>query len=244
MELYLTNISTWYPHKENTSIKNVLYSLSEHPVKWPDLKFVPVMQKRRLTPLAKMTLHVAEEASQNDHDVAIVFSSRHGDLHQTSKLLQELAKDNLLSPTAFGLSVHNAAPSLFSILNNNKQPINAIAAGKDSFFMVLIDAYARLKSGVCNKILVIYSEQDLPDVYSEFADEALLPHSLAMMVTLKPNENTVNQAIKCSFSASSLAPIKNETLPASIMFIDWLSTKANELCLYSSHYSWVFYKNA
>ena len=64
-----------------------------------------------------MALLVANNAvSGIKKDLPIVFSSRHGDLPKTSTLLADLADKNALSPTAFGLSVHNAIPSLFSIL--------------------------------------------------------------------------------------------------------------------------------
>lgn len=166
-------------------------------ISWPKVNFVPAMQRRRLSPFAKMALFTAEHALNSstitsDESIPIVFASRHGDLHKTTELLIDLAKNETLSPTAFGLSVHNAVPSLYSIFKANKQEINAISAGQDSFFMGLVDAYARLKSGRCNQVLFIYSEQVLPEIYQEFNDEVPLDNSVAIVLSLASSTNHCN----------------------------------------------------
>lgn len=235
MKFYLSNINTWCANEQANS---------DSAISWPKLEFVPAMQRRRLSPFAKIALYVAHKTVESDltnqSDIAlpIVFSSRHGDIHKTSILLDNLAHQEMLSPTAFGLSVHNAVPSLYSILNNNKSEINAIAGGKDSFYMAIIDAYARLTTGVCNEVLFIHADQHLPESYDEFKDEQQISHAVAVRISLTETANS--QAISCSFNHSEQEIRKNDTsaLPAALAFSDWFDAKETELDYHSDNYHW------
>jgi hypothetical protein len=144
------------------------------------------MQRRRMTHFTKMVLHSAYQVTpQHSNDkLAAVFSSRHGDFHKTANLLIDIVNKEALSPTGFGLSVHNAAAGLFSIINNNNSAMNAIAAGAESFIYALIDACARLCDGNETMMLVVHSDEVLPDIYSQFADEQQLTHAMALRVRL------------------------------------------------------------
>lgn len=138
----------------------------------PELKQVPAMQRRRLSPFAKLTLHCALGASEPfQGNIPSVFSSRHGDLHKTSKLIADVASEDALSPTHFGLSVHNAVGGLFSIYTGNKAPLSAVSAGEDSFFMGLIDAVSKLYSYGYQRILYVYSDQAVPEQYQKYVQQ-------------------------------------------------------------------------
>ena len=135
----------------------------------PSLKQIPAMQRRRLSRFAKLTMHcVLEVLADEDNEIHCVFSSRHGDLHKTSKLIEDVAATNDLSPTHFGLSVHNAVAGLYSIFANNKQAMTAISAGEDSLLMALVDAYAKLESQNLDQILVVYTDEVVPDKYQAY----------------------------------------------------------------------------
>jgi hypothetical protein len=55
-----------------------------------------------------------------DSDVPLVFASRHGDVARSMDLLGALVSDQPLSPTGFGLSVHNAIAALYSIARGHR----------------------------------------------------------------------------------------------------------------------------
>lgn len=65
-----------------------------------DLNWIPAMQRRRLSPYMKMALHTLHNAKAEHTQVAVNFSSRHGDLPKTAKLLNTLVEQAPLSPTA------------------------------------------------------------------------------------------------------------------------------------------------
>ena len=78
------------------------------------------MQRRRIERLGRMAIQAAcwcQEAEESG--VPLVFASRHGDVARSADLLNSLADDAALSPTAFGLSVHNAVAALYSITRGN-----------------------------------------------------------------------------------------------------------------------------
>lgn len=249
LKLYIESISSWYPgYEDPQSLSDMLAGNIPDQGAWPKLDFVPAMQRRRLSPFAKIALFTAERATaesvtaesstaekvtaeniahQQDAQIDIVFSSRHGDLHKTSELLTALADDQDISPTAFSTSVHNAVPGLYSILKHNKQAINALSSGKDSFFYALVDAYARLKSGRCEKLLVVHADRTLPELYLQYQDEAQIDHAVAMVVSLNPERALFD--IDCNFEAIGdevqvLHRSDNSSgLPAALAFVHWLT---------------------
>lgn len=135
----------------------------------PQLKAIPPMQRRRLSPFAKVTLHCALEASNHfQGDLPCVFSSRHGDLHRTSELIEDVVEGNDLSPTRFGLSVHNAVSGLYSIYTKNHAPISAVSFGDASFLSGLVDAVVKLHAHNLSEILYVYSDLKVPECYAEY----------------------------------------------------------------------------
>ena len=249
MKLYIESFSSWSASEQlETDDKTQVKSST-----WPTLKFVPAMQRRRLSPFAKIALYTAENALSALPDSAeplaasgqlsvskqvdIVFSSRHGDLHKTAELLTDLTADQDISPTAFSTSVHNAVPGLYSILKQNKQAINAISAGKDSFFYAFVDAYARLKSGRSNKLVIVHADRELPELYSQFQDEQQVDHAVAMVVTLAPTERSLS-GIEVNFSAVTAAANQQTpdelSLPAGLCFMHWFNHATNSALQFSS----------
>jgi len=161
----LTTHQDWLAYAQGHKGLNALHEL-------PQLKQIPAMQRRRLSPFAKLALHCALTAADECLEtVPSVFSSRHGDLAKTSKLIEDVAAKEPLSPTNFGLSVHNAVGGLFSIYTGNKAPLTAISAGEDSFFVGLLDALAKLTANDYQQILLVYTEQLVPEMYQPYIEQ-------------------------------------------------------------------------
>lgn len=238
MELRIGYVKEWFPQYEHQSVLQAIDNTEiSHP--WPTLEFVPAMQRRRLSGFAKMALHVANEAtSEVNGSLPIVFSSRHGDLHKTSTLLTDLANSAALSPTAFSLSVHNAIPSLYSILTKNKQSVNAISAEQDSFFMGLIDVYARLKSGVAKDILFIHADERLPETYLGFKDEKQLSHAVAMIVSLPNSDRANEQGLHCKVTMEYQPSVSTEKAPVALSFVQWCQGITSQFQYNSKKYQW------
>lgn len=149
----------------------------------PDVSFLPAMQRRRLSRLARMLFHVAWPLAEGQGPLPLVFASRHGETPRTLAILNELAKGEPLSPTQFSLSVHNAIIGLWSILREDRSEMTAMAAAGDGLEQAMVEASGMLAEGAPAVLLVI-AEELPPDLYTPYIDD--VPFSYALALLLKP----------------------------------------------------------
>jgi 3-oxoacyl-(acyl-carrier-protein) synthase len=144
---------------------------STHDQSLPALEQIPAMQRRRLSPLAKIALSVtmqSVDALKQLQQAAdyIVWASRFGDEQKTLGILKDISLSQTPSPTAFSTSVHNAIAGLYSILCQDATPSTSLSAGEETFSQGFIEACALLQSGAAERVLLVYYDQALPDIYS------------------------------------------------------------------------------
>jgi hypothetical protein len=151
----------------------------------PDVSFLPAMQRRRLSRLARMLFHVAWPLAEGQGPLPMVFASRHGETPRTLNILTELAQDEPLSPTQFSLSVHNAIIGLWSILRADDSEMTAMAATGDGLEQAMVEASGLLAEGAPAVLLVI-AEELPPDLYTPYIDD--VPFSYALALLLKPGK--------------------------------------------------------
>ena len=122
----------------------------------PDLSFVPMMTRRKLSPIARITFALMNECC-GENNVNLVFSSQFGEVDRLEALILQYTDDGEVSPISFGSSVHNAAVGAFSLFRNIKNKYNAISAGKNSLSAGFLDAACEKE-----KTLFCYSDT-IPD---------------------------------------------------------------------------------
>ncbi|AZG74961.1 beta-ketoacyl synthase chain length factor [Shewanella livingstonensis] len=169
----------------------------------PALAHIPAMQRRRFSRLTKMMLTAAHQC-QPDNNCRSIFSSRHGELTRTLGLLNDITLQQALSPMAFSQSVHNTASGIFGIVNNNTTASTSIAAGEQTLTQALIEAYAQLAQSP-QPVLVIFGDDPVPPVYSEFTHEVELP--LALGLYLAPLNHLNHKAHKQTTLSVSDIPL-------------------------------------
>jgi len=130
----------------------------------PDLSFLPQLQRRRLTPLARAAIAVAWDCWQNGDQLPTIFSSTHGETGHCFNILTTLADHLDVSPTQFTFSVHSGIAAMFSILTGNKAPYIAMAPGNDNHSNALLEAYTLMMSQA-GDVLVVFYDQPVPKVY-------------------------------------------------------------------------------
>ena len=135
----------------------------------PKVAAMPAMLRRRAGFLGRMALEVAYECLGQDADVPTVFCSRHGEVARAVGLLGDLARGEPLSPTAFGLAVHNASAGLFSIARADRANHVALAAGPATLEHAAIEACGLLADGA-PMVLLVACDAPLPAVLSGFED--------------------------------------------------------------------------
>jgi hypothetical protein len=124
--------------------KKLINSIGSWPIEDNHLIDLPISMRRRLTPLGRKTLQMLNKCIVNSDNKSIpwVISCRHGDITRRLNLLSSLVQSEMLSPTDFSLSVHNAIIGMYSIASGNKLTHTALAAGIDSFESGLLEAIA------------------------------------------------------------------------------------------------------
>jgi len=147
-----------------------------------DIAFVESLLRRRLSPLAKMALHVAHTCVQERPGVRLVFASRHGELNRTMAMLGDLARSEPLSPTAFSLSVHNTAAGIFSIARQDRSAATAVAAGDETLAYGLLESHCQLEANPASAVLMVYADEPLPKEYRSFADRTEHAHAVAILL--------------------------------------------------------------
>lgn len=205
----------------------------------PPLKQIPSMQRRRLSQFAKLSFHCILESLGDDiSNIPCVFSSRHGDLHKTAKLIEDVASKSDLSPTHFGLSVHNAVVGLYSIFAKNKQAMTAISAGEDSLMMAIVDAYAKLESQNLEQILVVYTDQIVPEQYRHFVSDKEQTLSISFVLTKPKPDSTIS----LSFEKQSNTHQDGESYQP-LDFLRFIHGGSAAVAIQSTRYQWQMSRN-
>lgn len=161
----------------------------------PDVSFLPMLERRRLTAVERAALHAAWKVFHGEdsacgslppaNEVPVVFSSRWGEIGITYKLMRQMHSEGEMSPAGFSSSVHNAAPGAWSLFTGNKTPYTAISARGRSYEMGLIEAKAQLAAGTPH-VLYVYAEEATPEDYLPSFGKPVEAHSIAMLLARSP----------------------------------------------------------
>ncbi len=148
----------------------------------PDVSFLPAMQRRRLSRLARMAFSVGWPLAEGREQLPLVFVSRHGETPRTFEILSDLAAEQPLSPTQFSLSVHNAIIGLWSIMRGETSEMTALAAAGDGLEHGVLEAAALLDEGAPAVLLVVTEDQP-PQAYSPWIDDVPFPYAVGLLLT-------------------------------------------------------------
>jgi len=149
------------------------------------LSEVPAMARRRIDPLGRAALQVAFQAQGADAGGPVVFASRWGEIARSVAMLQQLATDEPLSPTAFSLSVHNAQSAQYSIARGDRSNFLAVAAGAHGAEAGFVEALGLLADGA-EQVTVVCSDGPLPVPYADLAEPPGLAPLRAWACLIQP----------------------------------------------------------
>lgn len=185
----------------------------------PDVRFVPAMQRRRLSRLARMSMQAALDTCEPAQlqESGLVFASRHGELNSSIAMLREIAADAPLSPTAFSHSVHNAPAGQISIQVGHRAPASSVSAQCATFTAGLIDALALSHRRRGAPVLLVAADEPLPDEFQVFADEPQVAHAIALLVSLDAGLG----GAKLRLASAPGEPESPRGLPEALSFLAW-----------------------
>lgn len=168
----------------------------------PELAFLPAMQRRRLGKAARLVCDAAWNLAEQYPESALVFASHDGELNRSFELWLELMKTHTVSPTSFGLSVHNAQVGQWSMLRKDMRENTALAVGSDGLETALAEAYALMQDGG-DKVLLVLADDPLAEEYALEAERAPMPYALAMV--LQPGQQ-YRLSLSCGEQAEENSP--------------------------------------
>lgn len=173
--------SAWAPGRE-TAAAWLRWAAQPEPPPDPSPETVPVLLRRRVSPLGQKALRAAW--SLPDSSAArLVFCSRHGELGRTLSILDSLVNQTEVSPADFSLSVHNALLGLLSIARANRHGHTMIAAGTESFGFGMLEALSCLAERPAEPVVLAYFDEPLPAPYDAFDHGAPDPIAVALTLT-------------------------------------------------------------
>ncbi|WP_299019778.1 beta-ketoacyl synthase chain length factor [uncultured Photobacterium sp.] len=167
---------------------------------------IPPMLRRRMSSLSKMAIQTAISLAKDSDIDFIVFSSRHGELERTAKLLRDILQGEDASPIAFSQSVHNTAAGLFTIATKQAIPVTSLAAGEHSLHSAIIEASAYLAENPQHRILVVDFDEPLPAPYHSFEVKQHQAFALGLILSNGSQYQLSWQAGDQSFPSSATLP--------------------------------------
>lgn len=147
---------------------------------YADVSFLPMLQRRRLSPLARAVCAVAWNCRKVAGNLPTVFFSNHGESQYYFQMLQDLAAGESLSPSRFSLCVHNAIAGLYSLQSESVLPYICLAGGSEGLFAAFIEASGLLLE--MPQVMLIGYEQPLPPVYQTYLAGPTKTWALAMVL--------------------------------------------------------------
>jgi len=144
------------------------------------LKKVPPMLRRRFGTLGKCAMAAALQVLNDDEPIPGIFSSRHGDTALTLSLLEDMGRDEPMSPTGFSLAVHNAVSGLFSIVRKDTSMVTSLAAMEGLVLHTLLEAVGQLQ--VSDRVLCVIYDIPLPELYRRYCTGDDFPYAIAVIL--------------------------------------------------------------
>lgn len=176
------NWCAWTPGRESLPDWAMALPPSEELSAYPDCRFVDATQRRRLSPLARICLHLAHECAAGLPAVRVVFASRHGEVNRTHPMLEDIVAGEPVSPTVFGLSVHNAIAGMLSLLRQDVSATTAIAAGEQTLGYGLLQAGVDWLGDASSPVLLLFADLPLHSFYQDADEDVCQPQGLAVLL--------------------------------------------------------------
>lgn len=237
MEFGIEAFSAWAPGIETEEAWRS-WAVDSAPVcadEKPKCKQVPPMIRRRLTQWGRMALEVATACSDSiDQNTPTIFVSRHGDTRRTASLLESIAQEEMLSPTAFSLSVHNSSSGIFSMVRQVFGPALAVASGKDSLAQAFIEAHGLLSDGH-DRVLLVMVDEPLAEFYLPDTDEQDMPYAFALVLN-KGGKNTLS----VGYEAAASKATDESGLSLGVQFLSFWYAEKIEMAYNGKRLSWRF----
>lgn len=179
----------------------------------PDVSFVPMLTRRRLSYVSRMVVLVSEQVSRDKDGnkfppCKVTFASQFGEITQQLKISETLIDTGMVSPAHFSLSVFNASVANASILESNTAGYSAVFSGKDAFVTGLTDSLAALEIEEFDSRTFIFADELIPETYAPVAGVPYPNAVCALALRLTKEESKADPSLKNVDVANQLSVLK------------------------------------
>src|SRR5690606_17808410 len=106
-------------------------------------------------PMARMVFDCAWPLAEAGPPMPLVFASQHGETTRSFALLQAMGRNEGLSPTSFGLSVHNAIADTWSKVRGDTTQSVALSVNTDGLEQAFLEAAFLIRRGARSALVVL-----------------------------------------------------------------------------------------
>jgi hypothetical protein len=179
----------------------------------PDVSFVPMLTRRRLSYVSRMVVLVSDQVSRDKNGnklepCKVTFASQFGEITQQLKISETLIDTGMVSPAHFSLSVFNASIANASILESNTAGYSAVFSGKDAFTTGLTDCLAALENEPGDSRTFIFADELIPETYAPVAGVPYPNAVCAIALRLTKDESKADPSLKNVDVAKQLSLLK------------------------------------
>lgn len=232
------NINKWIAFSPGLLSTEDWLQWSINDQKWPSelspapANLIKPMMRRRMSSLSKLALQAALQISSDNEIDYIIFSSRHGELTRTVKLIEDIMSGEDASPMAFSQSVHNTAAGLFTIATNRAIPVTSLAAVESTLHHALIEAFIYLQENPDASVLLVDFDEPLPNPYKKYEQQNYQGYAFASILT-------VGEQYQLSWSKNKLSSVE-ERLPQTFKVIDFMINDEKQKSIIDNRFKWLW----
>lgn len=161
----------------------------------PKLEYTDPLFRRRLSQITKMTVHVIHNLLEKSHinpETKIVFISNRGEIEREFTINKGLIEDDMILPAGFSLSVFNTPVSSATLAFGLKGGYSVIYPSKGNFKDAFRTAAAPVLAGTEKKIILVYADELVPEVYGEKRPDDNYPLAFAGIIASEKTTNCIS----------------------------------------------------
>jgi len=158
----------------------------------PPNKRVPPMLRRRCTLNTRMALETAfavcEEQGIDPAEPHLFLGTANGETSSLKVLLEDLSRDERLSPTAFTNSVHHVPTGYFSIAAQHVTVSRTLSAFDDTLICTFLDMLGLLARRPERPALLMFTDEVSPEPFDQMLEIPPFPFAVSLLVRACPDQ--------------------------------------------------------
>jgi len=168
--------------------------------------------------------------------------SRYGDAERSIALLHDLAQAIPISPTSFGLSVHNAIAAQYSIARVDRSNYISLAAGTAGAAAAVVEASGLLHDGA-DQVLVVCYDAPLPGDYAAFSDRNSCSYAWAWQISLPARKKGLHFTLSAEKAVNTCETPDLEHLPFDLDVMRFVLSKDASLRRSTQGCNWTWHRH-